>query len=403
MAKALEGFVLVDLTTELWASLAAAMLGDFGAEVIRVEDPSGAMRESAYGGDDPHEPGTLNWRFDLANRNKKSLAVDLDGEAGRKIVGDLIARADAVITDRPRAWLADRALDYETIAAAHPRIIYARGSGFGPRGPDADLPAIDELAAAHTGMMGILPQPDQPPVYPAHGQMYTTVMLAFGIVTAWYHRERTGEGQAVDASLLAGNMYGASLDLQAYLAIGGERFLRPISRLDAGNPMSGTLYRASDGRWVTLTMPDTDRWWPQLAEVTGLDANDPRFDSHDKRCGENRLELIALLEEAFAKKSADHWRDVFTERQMSADIIEEYSYPEHDADARANRYLLDLDDASLGRLTMLGFPIFMTETPAGLDRTAPRLGQHSAEVLHELLGYSPERIRELTAAGVIAG
>ncbi len=403
MTKALDGIVALDLTTEFWASLAAAMLGDFGAQVVRIDDPAGRSRQSAYGASEPHEPGTLNWRFDLANRNKLSLALDLDSQRGREIAGELVRRADALVTDRPRAWLAERGLDYETVSRTHPGIVYARGSGFGPRGPDADLPPLDELAAAHTGMMPILPQPEQPPVYPGHGQMYTTVMLAFGVVTALFHRKRSGEGQAVDASLLAGNMYGASLDLQAFLAIGGERFLQPISRLDAGNPMSGTLYRAADGRWVTLTMPDTDRWWPQLAEVTGLDPNDPRFDSHDKRCGENRLELIRLLEEAFAKKPADYWRDVFTERKMSADIIEEYTYPERDPDARANRYLLDLDDASLGKLTMLGFPIFMTETPAVLERTAPRLGQHSAQVLHELLGYSPEQIRELAAAGVIAG
>ena len=113
--------------------------------------------------------------------------------------------------------------------------------------------------------------------------------------------------------------------------------------------------------------------------------------------------MIALFEEAFAKKSADHWRDVFAERQMSADIIEKYSYPEKDPDARANRYLLDLDDPNLGPLTMLGFPVFMSDPPAAMRQGAPRLGQHSAEVLHETLGYSAEGIQEVAAEGVIAG
>ena len=128
-------------------------------------------------------------------------------------------------------------------------------------------------------------------------------------------------------------MYGASLDLQASLAIGGERFLQPVSRLDAGNPMSGTLYPTKDGLWVTLTMPDTDRWWPALAEITGLDPADPRFDSHERRCGEGRLELMRVLEEAFARHPADHWRQAFLDRQLSADIIEDYTYPANDEDA----------------------------------------------------------------------
>jgi crotonobetainyl-CoA:carnitine CoA-transferase CaiB-like acyl-CoA transferase len=232
--------------------------------------------------------------------------------------------------------------------------------------------------------------------------MYTSVMLAFGIVTALMHRDNTGEGQQVDTSLLAGNMYGASLDVQAFLAMGGERFLHPVSRLDAGNPMSGTMYMSADGRWVTLTMPDTDRWWPDLAPAVGLDVNDPRFDDHEKRCGANRLELIAVLEKAFREKSAEHWRDVFGQRQMSADVIEDYSYPANDEPAQRNRYIVELNHPSLGKIKTLGFPIFMSDSPATMDCLAPCAGQHSAEILHERLGYSQAQIRDLEADGVIA-
>jgi crotonobetainyl-CoA:carnitine CoA-transferase CaiB-like acyl-CoA transferase len=166
--------------------------------------------------------------------------------------------------------------------------------------------------------------------------------------------------------------------------------------------MSGTQYPTSDGLWVTLTMPETDRWWPVLAEVTGLDANDPRFTTHDLRCGEHRLALMAMLDAAIRKKPAAHWRQVFNERQMSADVIEDYRYPAADEMARDNRYILDLEDPSLGRLPMLGFPIFMAGTPAALERTAPALGQHTAQVMHELLGYPPARYTELMRAGVVA-
>jgi len=251
--------------------------------------------------------------------------------------------------------------------------------------------------------MPILPQPGLPPVFPGHGQMYTAVMLGFGILTALHHRAQTGEGQEVDTSLLAGNMYGASLDLQAYLAIGGERMLQPISRLDAGNPMSGTMYMSADGPWVTLTMPDTDRWWPIFAPLVDLQVTDRRFDTHDKRCGAHRLEMMQVLEAAFRRKPAAHWRAMFQEHQLSADIIESYEFPAADPQVYRNRYLVEIDDPSCGKQTSLGFPIFMSETPARLSRTAPARGQHGAEILHDLLGLSEDAITALRDAGTIAG
>jgi formyl-CoA transferase len=390
---ALGGVVVLDLTSQFWGAIAAALLGDFGATVVRVEGP----RADAT----PRDPA-WHYEHDLIHRNKRSLALDLTSDRGRELLRALARKADVIVTDRLERELAAEKLDYASIAADRPDVIYVQGSGFGPKGPDKDLPPIDELAAARTGMMPLLPQPGAPPVYAGHGQMYTSVMLAYGAVVALFHRKRTGEGQRVDASLLAGNMYGASLDLQAYLAIGEDRLLRPVSRLDAGNPMSGVLYPSADGLWIALTMPDTDRWWPMLAEVTGLDAADPRFDTHDKRCGAHRLELIAALDEALKKHPAAHWRRIFTERQMSADVIEDYRYPAEDPAARDNRYVLDLEDASLGTLRMLGFPIFMSDTPARLRASAPRRGQHSAEIVRELLGWSEREIAALEQEGVLA-
>ena len=400
MGKALGEIVVVDLTTEFWGSLGVALLADFGAQVIRVETLPEARerREVRDAGD---APASWNYRFELANRNKLSLAVDLDRAAAREIVERLVRQADVFVTDRPRRVLEDAGWDYESIASLKPDIIYARASAFGPKGPDRDLPALDELAAARTGMMPIMPQPGQPPVFAASGQMYTVVMLAFGVVTALHHRHQTGEGQEVDVSLFGGNMYGASLDIQAFLAMGGERFLHPVPRLDAGNPMSGTLYISKDRRWVTLTMPDTDRWWPGLAAILGLDPHDARFDSHEKRCDVNRLELIRVFEEAFSQHPGEHWRTLFSERQLSADVIEDYSFPANDVQALRNRYILELDHPHLGPIKTLGFPIFMSDSPARLDRTAPCLGQHSAEILHGMLGYSEGQIEDLERKGII--
>lgn len=395
MNGALQDVIVVDLTTERFGSVGAAVLGDFGAQVIRVEELSGMP------GAPDDAPAGWDYDAELANRNKRSLVIDLEGEPGRAILKELIVKADVFVTDFSARRLSELGLTYEDLSALKADLIYAHGSGFGPNGPDCNLPAIDELAAARTGMMPILPQPEQPPVYAGAGEMYTAVMLALGITMALVHRQQTGEGQQVDASLFAANMYGASLDVQAFLAMGGERFLHPISRLDAGNPMSGVLYPSKDGRWVTLTMPDTDRWWPGLAEIVGLDVDDPRFDSHEKRCGENRLEMIRVLEEKFLQHGADHWKTLLTEYELSADVIEEFDFPANDPQTRRNRYILELDRPGIGRVKTLGFPIFMSETPARLDRTAPCRGQHTGEILHDLLGYSEERIGELEAAGII--
>ncbi|MCI0890369.1 MAG: CoA transferase [Chloroflexi bacterium] len=393
MTTALDGLLVLDTTTEFWAALGVALLGDFGAHVIKIEAPSSRER-------DPDKWDHLN---ELANRNKFGLALDTDPAAGRAALEGLVTKADVFVTDGSIPDLEERRLDYSTLAALKPGLIYAHGSGFGPKGPDRDAPAIDELAAARTGIMPVLQQPGQPPVYTEAGQMYSSVMLAFGVMAALRHRAQTGEGQRVDASLFAGNMYGASLDIQAYLAMGGERFLQPVSRLDAGNPMSGVLYRASDGRWVTLTMPDTDRWWPDLAEIVGLDVDDDRFNSHEKRCEVNRLELLSTLEDAFSKQPSDHWRRELNARQMSADVIEDYGYPEGDRSAVRNRYIIDIEDERLGTLRSVGFPIHMSESPAELTKRAPTLGQHSAEVPSETLGYSADEIAQLRTDGVIAG
>jgi formyl-CoA transferase len=401
MSRALGGLRVLDTTTQFWSALGIALLGDFGATVIKMETlPEAKGQRSLLTDREP--PAPWDYKFELANRNKLSLALDPRTSEGSQIFGRLVGHVDVFATDRPAEELSELGWDYETLARQNPRLLYVRGSGFGPEGPDRDLPALDELAAARTGMMPILPQPGQPPVYPGAGQMYSAVMMAFGTVAALHHREETGEGQRVDVSLFAGNMYGASLDIQAYLAILGERFLHPVSRLDAGNPMSGINYPTADGRWITLTMPDTDRYWPAFSEAVGLAVDDPRFDSHEKRCGENRLDLIRYLDETFRSRPAQYWKELFIERGLSADSIEDYSYPANDPQAYRNHYILRLQDARLGEVKMLGFPIYMSDTPARLDRTAPSLGQHTADILHEWLGYSEDDIAALEEAGVIA-
>lgn len=393
MSRALDDVVVLDLTRQFAAALSAAFLADFGARVIRLDVPP--VRTAT--------DGRWNHEADLIHRNKESIALDPAHAGGLALLKALVARADVIVTDWQREELVALGIDYAGASALRPDIVFGRISGFGPAGPDAGLPAIDELAAARTGMMPILPQPGQPPIYTGAGAMHATVMLAFGVVTALLHRQVSGEGQEVDVSLFGANMYGAALDIQAFLAIGeGERFLNPISRLDVSNPMSGSLYPSADGRWVTLTMPDTDRWWPEFSAAVGIARDDPRFDTHDKRTELNRLALIRELEAAFQRQPGSHWRAVFQEKQMSADVIEQFDYPANDPQVLANRYILELDHPSFGRVKSLGFPLFLSDSPARLERLAPCVGQHGDQILHELLGYPAETIQQLRADGAVA-
>lgn len=400
MTKALENVVVVDLTSEMWAALAAALLGDFGADVIRVEDLSRPARNPDRDGQ--HPPETIDAEAELINRNKRSLGLDTHQPAGREALEGLLRRTDIFLTDLPFAVLEDERWTYEDVVGLKSDIVYGRGSGFGPRGPDRDTPALDELAAARTGVMPCLGQPGQPPVYAGCGQMYTAVMLAFGVMTALRDRDRTGEGQVVDVSLFGGNLYAASLTIDAYLATRDDRLSEPVSRLDSANPISGAslAYPTSDGLWVTLTMPDTDRWWPGFSAMMGIDVDDPRFATHDLRCGEGRRELIGLLESLFPRHPAGYWRTKFDEYQLSADIIEKHDYPPTDEQALTNRYIVDLDRPGYGRFQSIGFPIYMSETPAEPDRMAPHVGEQSGEILESLLGYSPTAIEALELEGI---
>src|SRR5512134_334988 len=189
MGQVLHDVTVLDLTRQFCAALSAAFLGDFGARVIRLDLLPAAPIQTT---------GRWNHEADLIHRNKLSVAINPSARPGRDVLAALVAKADVIVTDWQCDELAEIGLDYAAASAVRPDIVFARLSGFGPVGPDRDLPPIDELAAARTGAMPILPQPGQPPVYTGAGAMHATGQLAFGIVTALLHRLQSGEGQQVD-------------------------------------------------------------------------------------------------------------------------------------------------------------------------------------------------------------
>ena len=219
---------------------------------------------------------------------------------------------------------------------------------------------------------------------------------------ALHHREESGEGQIVDASLLGGNMYSQSLDMQAYLAMRDDRFLEPVSRLDSGNPMSGPMYPSADGRWVTLAMPDTDKYWPAFSGDRG-----PRRRRPALRHPREALRGASARDAAGARGALHQAAGLALEagageNQLPADVIQKYDYPATDHNAAVNRYVLNLDHPSHGAIQSLGFPIYMSESPARLRSMAPCTGQHSARSCREMLGYPNAQVEDFeTASGII--
>lgn len=411
---ALEDVKIIDLTEGLWGAMATAWLADFGAEVIMLETLEGSpdrkldpMNVSSAKGTPPLP---RNLYFPFIDRNKKSIAVNMESDQGKNIVHALVSKVNVFATNLPQALL-KKGLDYSTLARVNPRLIYASASGFGQYGPDKDLPSIDQLAASRAGLMVTLPQSTEvPPTYTGVGEPITTMLLALGIMLALFHQKRTGEGQEVHVSLFGGNIYFSHCCLTAYLAtffrgvippiLGANALVAPLSRKDWGNPLLN-VYSTRD-KWISLGILQTDKSWHSLCEAVGIEhlEHDPRFDSHEKRCVEHKKELIDILDQIFPGKSSVEWLELLRGRGIMVDVISDFSDCSNDPQAITNEFIIELRTIE-GILRMLGFPILLKQTPSKITQMAPALGQHTRNVLMDLLGYTYDKVMQLKQDKII--
>src|SRR3972149_2154294 len=260
---ALEGIRVLDLTIWQTGPMTTAMLADGGADVIKVEGPDSP---------DPGRsliryeltPGGPNAYFETHNRNKRGIVLDLKSGGGRQVFYRLVQTAD-VVAQNFRPGVNDRlGIDYETLSGVNPRLIYCSASGFGLKGPDAGLPALDPLAQARGGVMSVTGEPETPPTRTFNGfaDQVSAFLLAYGIALALFHRERTGQGQMVEGSLLQATMAAQAFNISSYLmcgTYGGSPLPRGAGRLTS--PL-WNHYKAKDGKWVMLTMAQPGRYWP---------------------------------------------------------------------------------------------------------------------------------------------
>ncbi len=406
MVLPLEGIRVVELGVWVLVPICARVLGELGAEVIKVENPRGG--DPVHGLLFPEEiptPGVtyLNATWEQCNAGKRDIAVDLAQEAGREIVYKLVERADVFLTNL-RASVVDKlAVDYETVAKINPRIIYAQATGFGPKGPDRSRAAFDETAFwIRSGLMSTLGEPDAPPVplRGAMGDLSTALFLNGAIVTALLARERFGFGQKIDISLMSSGMWVNGIDIQRRLIRGEREIIRKETRKSPPNPLRDS-YQTKDKKWFFFMMVDTDRFWPPLCKAIEREdlEKDPRFDSHVKRLESSAL-IVSILDEVFSSRTMAEWAGRF--EQYSLVWEPETTVPEVLADPQVseNKYIAQAKYSSGKLEELLCVPFQFSRTPTRSRSGAPELGQHTEEILLEM-GYERDQISQLREQNVV--
>jgi len=395
MVRALEGIRVLDLTIWQQGPQASAMLADLGADVIKIEGP------------DLPDPGRrflfrrevgLSPYYEAHNRGKRSLALDLKHPKGKELFLRLVKGADVFLHNLRGGAVERLGLDYQAVREVNPRIIYAHASAWGGEGPDVNLGAFDILAQARGGILMLNGEPDGPPLpvpVPVADQV-GAFMAAYGIVVALLHRERTGQGQELNVSLLGGQLALQSFNVTSYLLTG---------RLPQRQPRGGfgplwNVYKGSDGKHLALAMLE-DRWWPGVCRVIGEAdlESDPRFDTAARRF-QNAQELTAHLDEVFARRPAREWVRRFQEHNLLAAPVQDYEELVNDPQVIANAYIQEVERPGHGAVRMVGVPVKFSTTPGEIRRLAPALGDHTHEVLLEC-GLTQEEIDDLEGEGVI--
>ena len=395
--RALEGVRVIDFTRWGAAQCACAVLGDWGAEVIKIEEPGrgdpmrGIMSTGVI-----RVPAQQNFFWELDGRNKKSLTVDLRQEKGREIVYRLVESCQVFATSLLPHNLEKLGMDYPTLSPLNPQLIYAQFTAFGEEGPDGGRGAHGGAAFwARSGLMAVHGEPEDAPPRgrPGVGDRIAGLYLAGGIALALLVREKHGVGQKVGLSLLGTGIWTNGYELQTTLSTGLE--VPRVSRRAPGNPLWNS-YQTGDGRWLVLTMLQTDPYWSRFCQALGRPdlEKDPRFDSHQKRV-ENHTALSALLEETFASRGKDDWAARLDQHQLPWALAQNTLEVTQDSQVLDNRYIVPVGDARY-----IACPIHFSHTPAQVQSPAPELGQHTEEVLLDL-GYSWEDITQLKDQGII--
>ena len=392
-----SGLKVVDLASFIAAPSAAVILSDFGADVIKVEPPSGDYWR--HGNQIPPQPYAKDpYQWHLQNRNKRGLALDLKSPGAQPILEKLVKWADVLIVNTPHPGRKRLKLEYEDVVQWNPRLIYADVTGFGDKGPDADLPGFDITSYwARSGLLSMTRDAGAPPTWPVagSGDNATAVGLYSAIVTALYRRERSGKGSYVTTSLLAEGIWSASVSIQG--ALSGAKF---YGLHDRKNPANAALnvYQAGDGTWfVLLVTPDKVQAVAKAIGRADL-LTDPRFSPANLVA--NMPQLAAILDEVFGAQPMAHWYEAFNNAHLTFGAVRDPQEVINDPQLRANDIVVPLEGAG-GKLTStISSPIKVHGVNKETAKRAPELGEHNEEILQEL-GFDAKQIDSFFTSGVV--
>ncbi|UCH85862.1 MAG: CoA transferase [Candidatus Latescibacterota bacterium] len=392
----LAGIRVLDLSRILAGPYCTMILGDQGAEVIKIERPGTGDDTRTWG---PPFAGGESAYYLCANRNKKSVVVDLKKDQGRELIYELVKVSDVLIENFTPGLMKRLRLDYDTIRGINPRLVYASITAYGPDGPYRDRPGYDMVLSAVGGLMYITGEPQGNPckVGVAITDVLTGVYASGAITSALLWRERSGRGQHLDISLLDAQVSGLANIASNYL-VAEQEAVRWGTAHESIVPYQ--VFNTKD-RPIAIAVAN-QKLWVNFCKVTGKKEwlDDPRFESNPKRV-ENRDILIPLIDELFALKTCDEWIELLVNVSIPCGPVNNMAHLFADPQVRHRNMIADVPHPTIGTLRLVGVPIKYSDTPGSIRRHPPLLGEHTDEVLSEVLGLSEDRIAELKSENVI--